>query len=126
VKESFTSLLLRYSSLGDSSKTVQGVREDAVLLLDGIASTCGEEELFALLASPVGFRKKSGGKSEDLLFIKDTYDSYLEMRRLLCLALAVLNGREQLQSIVTFVQQLVEEYQMEKRKSGMLTFSDVS
>lgn len=126
VKESFTSLLLRYSSLGDSSKTVQGVREDAVLLLDGIASSCGEEELFALLASPVGFRKKSGGKSEDLLFIKDTYDSYLEMRRLLCLALAVLNGREQLQSIVTFVQQLVEEYQMEKRKSGMLTFSDVS
>jgi ATP-dependent exoDNAse (exonuclease V) beta subunit len=126
LKVSFAALLQRYSLLGDSSKTVQGVREDAVLLLDGIASSSDEQELFALLSSPVGFRSIRGGKSEDLLFIKDTYASYLEMRRLLCLALAVLNGREQLQSIVTFVQQLVEEYQKEKRKSGMLTFSDVS
>jgi ATP-dependent exoDNAse (exonuclease V) beta subunit len=126
LKVSFAALLQRYSLLGDSSKTVQGVREDAVMLLDGIASSSDEQELFALLSSPVGFRSIRGGKSEDLLFIKDTYASYLEMRRLLCLALAVLNGREQLQSIVTFVQQLVEEYQKEKRKSGMLTFSDVS
>jgi len=126
LKESFAALLQRYSLLGDSSKTVQGVREDAVLLLDGIASSSDEQELFALLSSPVGFRSIRAGKSEDLMFIKDTYASYLEMRRLLCLALAVLNGREQLQSIVTFVQQLVEEYQKEKRKSGMLTFSDVS
>jgi ATP-dependent exoDNAse (exonuclease V) beta subunit len=126
LKVSFAALLQRYSLLGDSSKTVQGVREDAVMLLAGIASSSDEQELFALLSSPVGFRSIRGGKSEDLLFIKDTYASYLEMRRLLCLALAVLNGREQLQSIVTFVQQLVEEYQKEKRKSGMLTFSDVS
>lgn len=126
LKGSFTSLLLRYSSLCDTSKTVQGVREDAVLLLDGLASASGEQELFTLLASPVGFRRKSGGKSEDLLFIRDTYDSYLEMRRFLCLALAVLTGRKQLESIVSFVHQLVEEYQKEKRKSGILTFSDVS
>ncbi|MDD3059139.1 MAG: UvrD-helicase domain-containing protein, partial [Sphaerochaeta sp.] len=122
----FQTLLLRYSSLTDSAKTVQGVKEDAAVLLDGLASAATDEDVFSVLASPMGFRRKSAGKSEDLLYIKDTYDSYLGMRRLLCLALAVLTGKQQLADIIAFVKELVAAYQMEKRKSGILTFSDVS
>jgi len=124
--DSFRTLLLRYSTLADSSKTVQGVREDAVQMLDALSSAQAEDEVFRILASPGGFRRKSAGKSEDLLYIKDTYDSYLEMRKLLCLALSVLMGKHQLTAMIAFVTQLVEEYQREKRKSGILTFSDVS
>ena len=124
---SFTSLLERYAAFGEGPKTLLLVRTIANTLLEEFGKGLGEQDMFALLASNnFFFRKPGAGKGEDFEFLRDTTEEYRLLRRKLCVALSALLHQEELSSVVTFVREYVKAYQQEKRKTGILTFSDVS
>ncbi|HKM06185.1 MAG TPA: UvrD-helicase domain-containing protein, partial [Sphaerochaeta sp.] len=124
---SFTSLLERYAAFGEGPKTLLLVRTIANTLLEEFGKGLGEQDMFALLASNnFFFRKPGAGKGEDFEFLRDTTEEYRSLRRKLCVALSALLHQEELSHVVTFVREYVKAYQQEKRKTGILTFSDVS
>ena len=124
---SFTNLLERYASFGDGPKSLLLVRTIAHSLLEEIGKGLDEEGMFALLASEqFFFRKPGAGKGDDFAFLRETTEDFRLLRSKLCVALSVLLHKEELASVVAFVREYVEAYQQEKRKTGILTFSDVS
>lgn len=124
---SFVSLLERYSSFTDSAKSVAVAATIAQTLLSEMAKGPDEAAMFSLLASNSFFFRKPGkGSGDDFLFLRESTEEYKQYRRKLCIALSVLLHKRELSSVVDFVRQYVESYQEEKRKTGILTFSDVS
>jgi ATP-dependent exoDNAse (exonuclease V) beta subunit len=85
------------------------------------------EEKHRILCSNLGyFRKPGAGKAEQLLYIKETVDELNQLRKKLCIALSVLLGSSRLEAVLTFMQTFIASYQMQKRRSGVLTFADVA
>ncbi len=124
---SFTGLLERYAAFAEAPKSLLLVRTIAHTLLEEFGKGLGEQEMFDLLASnQFFFRKPGAGKGDDFAFLRETTEEYKSLRSKLCVALSVLLHQEQLASVVTFVREYVQSYQSEKRKTGILTFSDVS
>ncbi len=124
---SFTNLLERYASFGEGPKTLVLVRTIARTLLEQIGKGLDEQGLFDLLASDnFFFRKPGSGKGDDFAFLRETTEEFRSLRSKLCVALSVLLNQHRLASVVAFVRVYVESYQREKRKTGILTFSDVS
>ncbi|MBI9095174.1 MAG: UvrD-helicase domain-containing protein [Sphaerochaeta sp.] len=124
---SFSTLLERYASFGEAPKTMLTVRTIARTLLGQIGEGLDEEGLFDLLASSnFFFRKPGAGKGEDFAFLRETTEEFRSLRSKLCVALSVLLHQDQLARVVAFVREYAEAYQREKRKTGILTFSDVS
>ncbi len=124
---SFTHLLESYASFGEGPKTLVLVRSIANTLLEQMGTGLDEQGLFDLLASDkFFFRKPGAGKGDDIAFLRETTEEYRSLRSKLCVALSVLLNQHKLASVVAFVRVYVESYQREKRKTGILTFSDVS
>ena len=124
---SFTGLLERYAAFGEAPKSLLLVRTIAHTLLEEMGKGLDEKGLFDLLASNnFFFRKPGAGKGDDFAFLRETTEEYRTLRRKLCVALSVLLHQDQLNSVVAFVREYVNTYQQEKRKTGILTFSDVS
>lgn len=125
--QQFLTLLDRYAAFTDSTKTVQGYKDDALLLQNKIQSCASITELKELLCSKIGHRRAPGkGKSEDFQYLKESLPEFRLVRKKLCIALSILTGREQLDAVIDFCTDFVDAYQKEKRISGVLTFSDVS
>jgi len=124
---SFTSLLERYAAFASAPKTLLSVRTIAQTLLEKIGEGLNDKEMFELLSSNyLIFRKPGAGKGEDFEFLRETTDEYRTLRSKLCVALSVVLHQDRLASVIGFVREYVEAYQAEKRKTGILTFSDVS
>jgi len=124
---SFTNLLERYASFGEAPKSLLLVRTIAHTLLEEMGKGLDEEGMFALLASEnFFFRKPGAGKGDDFAFLRETTEEFRTLRSKLCVALSVLLHQEELTHVVAFMREYVEAYQQEKRKTGILTFSDVS
>ncbi|NCC63928.1 MAG: hypothetical protein EOM15_04660 [Spirochaetia bacterium] len=125
--DQFLTLLNRYTAFTDSTKTVQGYRDDALVLQNKIQSCASEGELKELLCSKLGHRRAPGkGKSDDFQYLKESLPEFRLVRKKLCIALSILTGREQLDAVIDFCTDFVDAYHKEKRTSGILTFSDVS
>lgn len=125
--EQFCTLLDSYADLTDTSKTVTTAREAALLLRSALQSCPSLEEKHRILCSNLGyFRKPGAGKAEQLLYIKETVDELNQLRKKLCIALSVLLGSSRLEAVLTFMQTFIASYQMQKRRSGVLTFADVA
>ena len=124
---SFTGLLERYATFGEDPKTLVLVRTIARTLLEEFGKGLSEVEMLDLLASDkFFFRKPGAGMGDDFAFLRETTEEFRSLRSKLCVALSVLLHKEELASVVAFVREYVEAYQREKRKTGILTFSDVS
>ncbi|MDY0289627.1 MAG: UvrD-helicase domain-containing protein [Sphaerochaeta sp.] len=124
---SFTNLLERYAHFGEAPKTLLLVRTIARTLLEEMGKGLDEEGMFALLGSKQSiFRKPGNGKGDDFAYLRDTTEEFRLLRSKLCVALSVLLHKEELSHVVSFVGDYVQAYQTEKRKTGILTFSDVS
>lgn len=123
----FTTLLDSYANLTDTSKTVQTARDAALLLRSSLEGSSNLAETHRILCSNLGyFRKPGGGKAEQLLYIKDTLDMLVQLRKKLCIALSILLGESKLEAVLHFMNEYIASYQKQKRQSGVLTFSDVS
>ena len=124
---SFTNLLERYSSFGGAPKTLLLVRTIAQTLLEEMGRGLDDEGMFDLLASENFFFRKPGtGKGDDFAYLRETTEEFRSLRSKLCVALSVLLHKEELARVVAFMHDYVQAYQTEKRKTGILTFSDVS
>lgn len=127
ILDSFCQLLLRYQGFTASTKAVQSAREAALSLLPAFDDSENHEAMLSLLGSSNYFWTKPGkGSGDDFDFLRETSDSYKAMRKQLCLALSILTHRESLAAVLAFLHTYQEAYQCEKRKTGILTFSDVS
>lgn len=124
---SFTNLLERYASFGEAPKTLLQVRTISHTLLEEMGKGLDDQGLFDLLASErFFFRKPGAGNGDDFAFLRETTEEFRLLRSKLCVALSVLLNQHKLASVVAFVREYVQSYQREKRKTGILTFSDVS
>ncbi|MFA6785293.1 MAG: UvrD-helicase domain-containing protein, partial [Sphaerochaeta sp.] len=124
---SFTELLETYAHFTERTKSVQEVQVLASSLLQKMEMSSDSSSLFALLGDKACLYRKPGkGSGEDFTLLKETTEDYRMLRRKICIALCVLNNKESLASVVEFVSSYIEAYQKEKRKSAVLTFSDVS
>lgn len=124
---SFTELLETYAHFTERTKSVQEVQVLASSLLQKMEMSSDSSSLFALLGDKACLYRKPGkGSGEDFTLLKETTEDYRVLRRKICIALCVLNNKESLASVVEFVSSYIEAYQKEKRKSAVLTFSDVS
>ena len=124
---SFTQLLEKYAQFTERAKSVQDVRAFASSLLDSMERVSDSETLFALLGKgDCLFRKPGKGNGEEFAFLKETTEEYRMLRRKICIALSVLINKKSLAFVVEFVSTYIEAYQKEKRRTGVLTFSDVS
>ncbi|WP_320129503.1 UvrD-helicase domain-containing protein [uncultured Sphaerochaeta sp.] len=120
-------LLKRYKLFTATTKAVQSAQQAAQSLLPQLEVVSDPESLFSLLGSNQYFWTKPGkGSGEDFDFLKETTDEYKSLRKRLCIALSVLTNESALQAVLTFLGDYQLSFQKEKRKSGILTFADVS
>jgi ATP-dependent exoDNAse (exonuclease V) beta subunit len=125
--EKFCQLLGQYEGFTGSTKAIQSAREAALNLLPQLEANNTYETMLSLLGSSRYFWTKPGrGSGEDFELLKETSDSYKEYRKQLCLALSVLTHGESLDAVLLFLSDYQRAYQKEKRKTGILTFGDVS
>ncbi|AEV30335.1 ATP-dependent exonuclase V beta subunit, helicase and exonuclease domain-containing [Sphaerochaeta pleomorpha str. Grapes] len=127
ILDSFYQLLLSYEGFTASSKAVQSAREAASILLPAFDASDDYGVMLSLLGSSNYFWTKPGkGSGDDIDLLRETSDSYKAMRKQLCLALSILTHGQSLASVLAFLCEYQKAYQREKRKTGILTFSDVS
>ena len=119
-------ILSRYASLGDTAATVVAVAGDAQELLAALADCSSYKEKLTLLASSFGHRRKPSGKKDDLLFLNESWPTYLEVRKSVCVALSVLTNPDRLSAVIAFTARFIEAVHAQKRESGILTFADVA
>jgi ATP-dependent exoDNAse (exonuclease V) beta subunit len=125
--EKFCKLLGKYEGFTGSTKAIQSAREAALNLLPHLEKGSPYEVMLSLLGSSNYFWTKPGrGSGEEYELLKETSDSYKEYRKQLCLALSVLTHADSLDAVLSFLSDYQRAYQKEKRKTGILTFGDVS
>lgn len=123
----FTTLLEQYASLPTASITLSRVHTLANSLLQEFGKGLDEKGMYDLLSGPNFFFRKPGrGTGEAFEFLKETTDEYRSLRSKLCVALSVLLHQEQLEKVLSFLRDYINAYQQEKRKTGILTFADIS
>jgi ATP-dependent exoDNAse (exonuclease V) beta subunit len=127
ILDSFSQLLLRYQEFTASTKAIQSAREAAMNLLPALEDSHDYASLLSLLGSSNYFWTKPGkGSGDDFDLLRETSDSYKALRKQLCLALSILTNANSLEAVFQFLGEYQRAYQSEKRKTGILTFSDVS
>jgi ATP-dependent exoDNAse (exonuclease V) beta subunit len=126
-RDRFSELLERYRQVSGSTVAMQGARGAAETFLPALAEETDLSALLELLGGPRFFWTKPGrGSGDDYELLKETSDTYKALRKRICTSLAILTNKESLCKVIDFLSAYQKAYQAEKRKTGVLTFGDIS